>query len=167
MTTQRASALGRAGWYWAVCLMALLLAACAQAPRVEQPGAWSGRMALRVQDDAGASFSALFVLQGDPERGSLTLSTPLGTVLAALRWAPGQAALQSPQGDRTADSLDALLADALGSTIPVPALFAWLRGEAASAEGWEVDLGEIGSGRLAAVRQHPAPSATLRIALDR
>lgn len=124
-------------------------------------------MALRVEDDASASFSALFALQGDPGRGSLTLSTPLGTVLAALRWAPGQATLQSPQGDRTAASLDALLADALGSTLPVPALFAWLRGEAASAEGWEVDLSQIDSGRISAVRQRPEPHATLRVALDR
>lgn len=151
-----------------VCLLALLLAACAQTPRMaEQPGVWSGRMALRVQDDAVASFSAMFVLQGNTERGSLTLSTPLGTVLAALRWAPGQAALQSSQGERTAESLDALLTDALGSNIPVPALFAWLRGEAASAEGWKVDLSGIDSGRMSAVREHPAPRATLRIALDR
>lgn len=123
-------------------------------------------MALVVEGDAKQSFSAVFVLEGGPARGTLTLSTPLGTVLAALQWEPGRAALRASTGDRTADSLDALLADTLGSAIPVQALFAWLRGEAAMAAGWQADLSEIDRGRLSAVREQPLPRATLRIARD-
>ena len=120
-----------------------------------------------VEGDAAQSFSAVFALEGTPERGELTLSTPLGTVLAALQWAPGRAVLQSPRGDQTADSLDTLLTAALGSAIPVPALFAWLQGDAATATGWQADLSGLDGGRLVAVRSQPLPRATLRIALDR
>lgn len=151
-------------------LIALLLAACALPPRTavstNAPDLWSGRMALTVEGDAGQSFSALFVLEGGPEHGNLTLSTPLGTVLAALRWAPGHAELRSSHGVQTADSLDALLRDTLGSAIPVQALFAWLRGDAATAADWQADLSQINDGRLTAVRAQPLPRATLRIALD-
>ena len=124
-------------------------------------------MALVVEGDAGQSFSAMFVLEGTPARGDLTLSTPLGTVLAALHWSPGRAELRAPQGDRSADSLEALLAESLGSAIPVEALFAWLRGDALAAAGWQADLSQIDAGRIAAARSQPLPRATLRIALDR
>lgn len=154
-----------------VLLMALLLSACADPPRTsalpQVAGPWSGRLALVVEGDAAQSFSAVFLLEGSPERGDLTLSTPLGTALAALHWAPGRAELQSGSGKRTADSLDTLLHDAMGSAIPVHALFAWLQGDAAAAEGWQVDLSHLEAGRLVAVRSQPRPRATLRIALDR
>lgn len=152
-------------------MLALLVAACAQPPRTaaQQQAAdlWSGRLALLVEGDAAQSFSAVFTLEGTPERGDLTLSTPLGTVLAALHWEPGRAQLQSPGGDRTAESLDALVADSLGAPIPVRALFAWLRGDAVIAAGWQADLSQLDGGRLVAVRSQPLPLATLRIALDR
>lgn len=157
-------------WLGAV-LMALLLTACAQPTRIATPqqaaGPWNGRMALVVEGEAAQSFSAVFFLEGTPQRGDLTLSTPLGTVLAALHWEPGRAELQSPSGDRTANSLDALLRDTFSSAIPVQALFAWLQGSAATAEGWQVDLSQLNKGSLVAVRAQPQPSATLRIALDR
>ncbi|MGP1628843.1 MAG: lipoprotein insertase outer membrane protein LolB [Giesbergeria sp.] len=152
-------------------LLALLLAGCAlpypERPQAQKPNVWSGRMALVVEGDAGQSFSAMFVLEGTPARGDLTLSTPLGTVLAALHWAPGNAAIQSPNGNRTADSLDALLTETFGSALPVEALFAWLHGEEVAVAGWQADLIQIGTGRLTAVRSQPLPRASLRIALDR
>ncbi len=162
----------RAWQRWlAAVLTGLLLTACAQPMRStvlqQANGPWNGRMALVVEGETGQSFSAVFLLEGTPQRGDLTLSTPLGTVLAALHWAPGRAQLQSPSGDRTADSLDTLLHDALGSAIPVQALFAWLQGNAATAEGWQADLSQLDNGRLVAVRAQPEPRATLRIVLER
>ncbi len=152
-------------------LFLALLAGCAQPPRAPalQPAAahWDGRMALSVEGEAKQSFSAVFALQGSSTQGSLTLSTPLGTVLAELQWAPGHAELRSPQGERTASSLDGLLEQALGSAIPVQALFAWLHGDATTAAGWQADLSRLSDGQLTAVRSEPVPRATLRIALER
>ena len=99
--------------------------------------------------------------------GELDDVVPLGTVLAELQWAPGHAELRSPQGERTASSLDELLEQALGSAIPVQALFAWLHGDATTAAGWQADLSRLSDGQLTAVRSAPLPRATLRIALDR
>lgn len=123
-------------------------------------------MALTVEGEARQSFSAFFVLEGSKELGNLRLSTPLGTVLAELVWSPEGAVLTSSQGDRKASSLNALLAEALGSPVPVEALFAWLRGDALQAAGWRANLSELSEGRLLAVRETP-PRSTLRLVLDR
>lgn len=154
-----------------LALFLTLLAGCTQPLRAPAsptaPAHWDGRMALSVDGDAKQSFAAVFALQGSSKQGSLTLSTPLGTVLAELQWMPGHAVLRSPRGERTASSLDALLEEALGSAIPVKALFAWLQGELAAAAGWQADLSRLSDGQLTAVRSNPLPRATLRIALER
>ncbi len=172
MTTLTARELPPAWQRWlGVLLLCMLLGACAQPPRTSanQPPSdvWTGRLALAVDGKAAQSFSAGFSLEGTPERGELTLSTPLGTLLAALRWEPGRAELQSPSGDRAANSLDELLTDAVGTAIPVAALFAWLKGDAVTATGWQADLSGLEGGRVVAVRTEPLPRTTLRIALDR
>lgn len=124
-------------------------------------------MAITVDGEARQSFSAFFHLEGTKERGSLRLSTPLGTVLAELVWSADGAVLTSSQGNRQAASLDALLAEALGSPVPVEALFAWLRGNALQVAGWQANLSALDKGRLVAVRELPAPRSTLRLVLDR
>ncbi len=124
-------------------------------------------MALAVEGDARQSFSAFFILEGSTDHGNLRLSTPLGTVLAELVWSAEGAVLTSSQGDRRASSLDALLAEALGSPVPVEALFAWLHGEALQVAGWQADLSQLSAGRLQAVREAPPPRSTLRLVLDR
>jgi outer membrane lipoprotein LolB len=68
---------------------------------------------------------------------------------------------------QTADSLEVLLQQSTGTQLPVTALFDWLNGTAAQAEGWQADLNNLDQGRLTAMRHTPAPRATLRIALDR
>ena len=156
--------------YWAAfCCVALLLAGCAQPQPAmpQQADSWSGRMALTVEGDAQKSFSATFLLEGSKERGGLRLSTALGTILAELSWTPEGAMLTSAQGDRSAASLDALLTDALGSPVPVEALFAWLRGDDLQAAGWQANLDDLPRGRLVAVRNNPAPRSTLRLVLER
>ena len=64
------------------------------------------------------------------------------------------------------DSLDGLIKQAVGTEIPVEALFAWLAGQNMKAAGWEADLTQHTSGRITARRMHP-PSAELRLILEK
>jgi len=125
-------------------------------------------MGLQVHDPMAQeqSFSASFHLQGTPEQGSLDVFNPLGSQIAKLQWQPGTALLQ--QGDRTtqSDSLQELLRQSLGTALPVQALFSWLQGNIASAEGWQVDLSRHNEGRITAQRTSPSPQATLRVVLQ-
>ena len=164
-------ALLRTVFLWLLMPLLWGLAGCAQLPslpaRQADAGHWSGRLALQVEDQATQSFSASFELQGSPARGELVLLSPLGNVLARLQWEPGSATLASGNETQTADSLDALLRQSTGTHLPITALFDWLNGTLANADGWQADLSSLDQGRLTATRHTPAPLATLRIALDR
>ncbi len=156
-----------------VCAPLALLAGCAQppvrAPRAEgqPPAYWRGRLALRVeQHPEPSSFFASFELSGQAERGELLLSSPLGTTLARLRWSPGLALLRNNGQDRAFDSLDALATEATGTALPIQALFEWLQGRPAAADGWQVDLTQLDAGRLLAQRSQPAPAAQLRLIIE-
>lgn len=128
---------------------------------------WSGHLAVRVDADPPQSFSAQFDLRGNAAAGELALYNPLGSTIAILTWAPGRATLAQDGRSRDFDSLDALVARALGTAIPVAALFDWLRGTDAQAAGWQADLSQLATGRLSARRASPLPAAELRVALDR
>lgn len=146
----------------------MTLAGCAMTP--PSPAAsgprWSGRLALQVQGRPEGSFSAGFDLRGSPAAGELSLYTPLGGSAALLEWAPGRASLRVPgQPAREAASLDDLLAQALGTAVPVAALFDWLAGVPTPASGWRADLSQHAAGRLRASRLE-APAADLRIVLE-
>ena len=97
----------------------------------------------------------------------MTLFTPLGSTAAALAWAPGTATLRSNGDIRQFESLDALLRNAVGTELPVEALFAWLRNENMTLAGWSADLSQHANGRIAARRLLPAPAAELTLLLDR
>ena len=128
---------------------------------------WTGRISLNVKSEPEQSFSAGFELKGRPERGELTLISPLGNVLGVLRWSPGEAELDS--GNRNIqrfDSVDALMAQATGAAVPLGALFAWLQGDNATASGWSADLSRQAEGRILATRMQPMPRADLRVVLD-
>ena len=128
---------------------------------------WTGRISLNVKSEPEQSFSAGFELKGRPERGELTLISPLGNVLGVLRWSPGEAELDS--GNRNIQrfhSVDALMAQATGAAVPLGALFAWLQGENATASGWSADLSRQAEGRILATRMQPMPRADLRVVLD-
>jgi outer membrane lipoprotein LolB len=128
---------------------------------------WSGRISLQVQSEPAQSFSASFELKGRPERGELSLISPLGSVLGVLRWSPGEAMLDSGNGKiQRFASVDELMAQATGAAVPLAALFAWLQGEPASASGWSADLSRHAQGRISAKRTEPAPQADLRVVLD-
>ena len=132
---------------------------------------WRGRLAVRVESDQTQSqpqvFAAGFELTGDAQAGELTLYTPLGTTAAALSWS-AQTALMRTNGDiRSFVSLDALIQQAVGTEIPVAALFAWLAGDNMSAAGWSADLSQLANGRVTARRTEPAPVTELRLVLEK
>ena len=167
---------------------ALVLTACASVPRDAQPllaDTLSGRLAVRVEASDGVaarSESAAFELHGNAQAGRLNLSTPLGSVLAQARWAPGSVVLATPQGERRFADLDSLTQEVLGESVPVAALFDWLRGRpwpgaasvvsVAPAEpgfsqlGWSISLARFDAGLVIAKRER-APAVTVRAKLDR
>jgi outer membrane lipoprotein LolB len=123
-------------------------------------------------------LNSAFELRGDGERGELRLNSPLGTVLAAAYWAPGEARLVTPEGERSYADLEALSREALGEALPLRALPAWLRGQpwAGSASqrngagfeqlGWQIDLERFGEGWVELTRAAP-PAVLLRARLER
>jgi outer membrane lipoprotein LolB len=168
----------------ALCV-ALCLAACARMPTMPLPAgpALSGRLAVHV--DASATSAAHdvgtgFELLGDADSGQLSLTTPLGTMLAQARWAPGSVVLTTPQGRSSFADLDALTREVLGENVPVVALFDWLRGrpwpgapttgQATPAGfeqlGWAVSLEHYDDAWITARREGP-PLVTVRAKLDR
>lgn len=165
---------GRAAAWRARCavLLAIVLAGCATPPKPSGPvdaltGPWSGRLALKVQDKPGESFSAGFELKGNARAGDLTLYSPLGSALAQLAWEPGSATLYTGKETRQFHSMDALVTHVTGEAIPVAALFDWLRGRDTPVPGWRADLTQLAQGRLTAKRLEPPPEADLRVVLER
>jgi outer membrane lipoprotein LolB len=156
----------------AVLMMLLVLAGCATPPKPSAPadaqtGPWSGRLALKVEDKPGDSFSAGFELKGNARTGELALYSPLGGTLALLSWEPGAATLRTGSDTRQFPSVDSLVAQVTGAAVPVGALFDWLRGLDTQVAGWTPDLSQLAQGRLAARRSQPTPEADLRIVLER
>lgn len=153
----------------ATCLLLAVLAGCATPQRSETPAGvqvWTGRLSLAVSANPPQAFSAGFELKGEPERGELTLYTPLGGTLAVLAWAPGSATLKSSDGVRQFASVEALARETTGADIPLAALFDWLAGKPTAIAGWEADVSQVAGGRLRAQRSDPAPAADLRLAFD-
>ena len=132
---------------------------------------WRGRLAVRVEADfppsQPQSFSAAFELTGTPLAGELTLFTPLGTTAATLSWSTQTAVMRSNGNIRIFESLDALIKQALGTDIPVTALFAWLAGDNVQVAGWRADLTQHADGRITARRTEPTPVAELRLVLEK
>ncbi|WP_395058305.1 lipoprotein insertase outer membrane protein LolB [Polaromonas sp.] len=154
------------------CLLfaTFLIAGCAHQPWAEGQNdaripTWSGRISLQVQSDPVQAFFAGFELRGSPTQGELVLSSPLGTSLAALRWSPGEAILDSGGQIQRFDSVDALIEKATGAAVPLPALFDWLAGKNTALAGWSADLSQQAEGRISASRTAPQPRTDLRIVL--
>ena len=169
-------------------LAALALAACASVAPVDLPAggaSLSGRLAVKVDADGSTparSETAAFDLQGTPQAGRMMLSTPLGSALAEARWSPTAVVLVTPKGEQRYADLNALTRDVLGESVPVAALFDWLRGRpwsgAASTAttdpadpgfrqlGWAVSLARFDRGLIVA-RRDRAPAVTVRASVDR
>jgi outer membrane lipoprotein LolB len=121
---------------------------------------------MRIDSEQPQSFSAGFELTGNAQTGALVLTSPLGSTLAALNWTPHTAVMRANGDSRRFDSLDELLQNATGAAIPIATLFAWLRGDHASAPGWLADLSQLAQGRLMARRATPSPAVELRLVLE-
>ncbi len=163
-----------AGW---LCPVILLLAAgCASPPSAHPPtastteqastGPWSGRLSLQVDSEPPQGFHAGFELLGNAQTGELRLFSPLGQALASAQWDGGSALLLRGEERHAYPDLAALTAALTGATLPVTTLFDWLQGRASAVPGWSVELGPT-DGRIRARRLEPAPTATLRLILDR
>ena len=149
----------------------VLIAGCATPARDSIQGkpehpVWRGRLAVQVKSEQPQSFSAGFELTGTPVLGELTLYTPLGSTVAALSWSSQTAIMRAKGEIRHFESLDTLIKEAVGTEIPVVALFAWLAGDNMKVAGWNADLSQHASGRITARRSAPAPEAELRLVLD-
>ncbi len=120
----------------ALLLSALTLVGCAslepQTPPLAATGdlRLSGRLSVQATGSSGraAGGNAGFELAGNPSAGQLELSTPLGSLMARARWGAGSVTLQTPDSERSFESLDELTRELLGEAIPVAALFDWLQG---------------------------------------
>lgn len=158
----------------ALLVSACFIAGCAAPARTgdaSQSELWRGRLAVRVESEAPQtqpqSFAAEFELSGTARDGALTLYTPLGNTAAALSWSAQTATMRSQGEVRHFESLDALIKQAVGTEIPVLALFAWLAGDNMTVAGWSADLSQHANGRITARRTAPAPSAELRLVLEK
>jgi outer membrane lipoprotein LolB len=127
---------------------------------------WQGRIGVKVIEPQPQSFSANFELDGNAEIGTLRLTSPLGTTLALMRWAPGSAVLTGTGAPRQFDSLGALTQATIGLDIPIAALFDWLQGAASQAALWEADLTELGNGKLTAKRTAPDMRAEIKLLME-
>ena len=128
---------------------------------------WQGRLALKVHSTPVQAFSADFELQGNAEVGTLSFFTPLGSTAARLQWDATSAQLQTTGEPQHFESLDALTLHTTGATLPVASLFAWLKGNEPPTPSWQVDLRDLGNGRLTAQRLAPDVPADLKIILQR
>ena len=134
---------------------------------------YRGRLALKVEPEVatdsgppkGQSFSAGFELAGSAQSGSLSLTNPLGNLLAILNWTNSTAELRANGAKQSFASLDALVKHVTGTGVPVEGLFNWLAGRDAVVAEWEADLSQISNGRLTARRNLPN-KAELKIVLE-
>lgn len=161
------------------------------AANVAQQARFAGHLSLKLQAFEGKSAeggSFHFDLQGNTTAGVLDISTPLGTMVASVRWSPENANLLTPDGQQVYASIDALLTQAVGEALPIATIMQWLKGQpdpslpstwadASTSStagtrfeqaGWQVDIADLPSGVLHAIRD-PQPSvrgARLTIRLD-
>ncbi len=112
-------------------------------------------------------MTAGFELIGTAQTGGLTLYTPLGSTAAALSWSPGAAELRANGDVRHFDSLGALLREAVGTELPVAALFDWVAGKNQAGKDWSADLSDYTQGRIKARRQEPGAAAELNLILEK
>ena len=172
----------------ATLLVGALLSACTTLQPVAPTASsesLSGRMSVKVDatpSTPARSVSATFELQGTPQDGRLDLSTPLGTTIAQARWSGRKALLTTGGEQRSYPDLDALTQEMLGESLPIVALFDWLRGRAWAGApsraavppadagfqqlGWDVNLARFDEGWVVAQRAQ-APAVVVRARIDR
>ena len=157
---------------------ALALTGCTTVPH--NAGGWvAGKLSVEVRpaDAPLRRLASGFELQGDGQRGELRLTSPLGSIVATARWAPGEAVLTTADGSTRYAGLDELSREALGEALPLAALPDWLAGRpwpgAASQPtargfdqlGWTIDLARRDDGWVEVSRAAPPP-VLVRVRLE-
>lgn len=165
----------KAGLFMAALATCSLLLACASPQRMTPRDPltlspteheWQGRLSVVVHNSPPQSMSTSFLLRGNASHGALDLYSPLGTTVAAVRWAPGSVVWLHGNGQQAFESLDALTEQATGAALPVATLFDWLQGTPSTTPGWQADLSTLGQGLLVARRTAPTPEVVLRLKID-
>lgn len=185
MAGRRAFAVASAG------LASALLTACAttgsDAPAAPAPSSQttapragelslSGRLSVRVDPEPGddaqtpKAFSGSFEFSGRAEAGQLSLTSPLGSIVAMASWSPGQAELRTGSDRRLYADTTEMARQSLGYALSLPALISWINGQPdpdspstplpapqAGFEqlGWTVDLAARGEGVIRIRRELP------------
>lgn len=139
---------------WWACLVALLLAACADvAPRLDSSPtlgppvsrfAAEGRLSLRQGDRRD---HLRFRWEHAPDGDIVLLMSPLGQGLAELRRnASGATLRQAGQPAVAADSLPRLAHQVFGAALPLEAMTDWMRGArpdlTGEVDGWRVVISD-------------------------
>ena len=154
-------------WLWCLTLLALVLwlSGCASPARTPHGdgSSWQGRMAVQVDSEPPQAYTGGFELNGSATQGQLRLLSPLGQAMAEVQWSPRGAELRRGQQVTRRGSLDELTQELAGTALPVAALFDWLAGREAPADGWQADLSRHAEGRITARRQSPLPVTQLRL----
>ncbi len=112
------------------------------------------------------SWVSEFELEGVPEKGQLTLFTPIGSTAAQVAWTATSAQLHTQGRQRNYASIADLLFELTGAELPLAALFAWLKGQPEQASGWQPDLSLFSVGKITARRDYPLPQAEIRVVLE-
>lgn len=159
-----------------VCFVCALLTACPSYPWRDGAAQFyiAGRLALSMAADPSIpnskpeSWSAHFELDGNPLEGRLRLSTPVGTTVAQVEWAPDHATVQTDKEMLTFRNLDELTSSYFNQTVPVAALFDWLAGKQTQQDvpGWDVNLSAANEGIIKAERSDLAPQVKLRAKVE-
>jgi outer membrane lipoprotein LolB len=136
------------------------------APHRSPPGVqvWSGRLALNVE--GAQPFSAGFELKGLAASGRADLVHALGGTGGVLVWAPGSASLRSSKETRQFASLDELARKPPAPPCRSPPCSTGWKAAHTEVPGWQVDVSQVGQGRLRAQRATPPPAADLRVVFE-
>ena len=102
---------------------------------------WSGRLQVDVKTTPAVHIASDFELDASLHEGELRVLGPLGATLAVITWSGADlpATIESAQLKprvQSFDSLDALMAQWLGTPVPSQTLLAWLQGQAVEMPGW-------------------------------
>ncbi|GGI19988.1 lipoprotein insertase outer membrane protein LolB [Oxalicibacterium faecigallinarum] len=90
----------------------------------------AGRLSVQYQQNGKDEFlHGSFTWKQDDKRSDIALLSPLGQIIATIAITPSGASLtESGKAPRTADDVDALVAQTLGWPLPIAGLRQWLQG---------------------------------------
>jgi outer membrane lipoprotein LolB len=169
--------------FWLACLVAMLMAACAEVPERSGEGqslgpavkrfVAEGRIALRQGERRD---HLRFRWEHTPDSDTLLLMSPLGQGLAELTRDSAGARLVRPQQPViAADSLRQLAQQVFSLPLPLEAVADWLRGArpelAADVDGWRVAITEssvppTGNSRLLRVMEAGRGEVEFKLIVD-